>query len=277
MTEKSQNTVKSDTSGNTDKSDTTDIIASVRTFVSEAVKSDTSDLSAYVGGDRKFRRVTRDTVQSEMEGYLRKNDLSTAQSYLSLKSRLEATGPDKSDTVDITAVVAQRVANYLEAARLLTSGEILPEGVTKSDMPDSLDKLHYVLPSPTEAAKRLASTKVGRKTKEHDIQAFIARVYNESGHVGQFMKVRDIRARIAKFHDESCSCGSKVDSGWDGRISAALFGKNPPKGLEPIAVGHVRYAELKAKGAVMTDSSVTPAKSDTSDTSEESDTPDADA
>lgn len=241
------------------------------------------DFSAYIGGDRKFRSSVREYVKSMMKAHINPmSDFVTAQWYNELDDTLSSYTSVKSDTPDMSGLVTQMVIDHLIAAQRLANGDFTVEGAEKPDMSHltvtftvESDKSDFVAPLPSKSVESYTSVKVGRKPKLHDIQPYIATVYNENGHVGTFMKVSDIRRRIATIHDSSCSCGKNVDSSWDGRISAALFGKNPPNGLEPVEKGHVRYIELGGKGAIMTAESVTPGKSDESDESDESDSSDS--
>jgi hypothetical protein len=185
-----------------------------------------------------------------------------ASKWRSVEKSIEAaTSTANPDMTDIPALVAQRVSNLLEAARLMTSGEVLPEGVT---MPESLDNLHYVLPSPTDAAKAIASAKITRKAKENDIPALIRQAFHDAP-IGTFMKVSEIRRQIAKN-------GTKADSGWDGRISAALFSEKGVNGLESVEIGHKAYARHGSrKGAIKVESPIWDEMSEESDMSDESD------
>lgn len=216
------------------------------------------DFSGYEALDRKERIALRKAIRTGIDQCVRNGDLSTGQSLLAVQSQLsEMTGKSGSgaSTLSPEEQIGQRVSNLLEAARKLAYGEIAPEGMNPVDlrnygfrsMAHSSDE--NGLPAPNaESVQKVATARIGRKTKQNDIPSLIRSVFANVP-TGTFMKVSDIRRAIATDRPEL-----GVSAEWDGRLSAALFGKNGVEGVEPVNSDHPRYSDFMRNGGIKVES-----------------------
>lgn len=145
--------------------------------------------------------------------------------------------------VDLSAHLGTLVANHLEAAFRIMSGECdfsnVPDDADKPSFVDATDLRDLVVTTAkkagwnvsdfdAETVNRLTTVRIGRKARENDVPDLVHEAF-ETVPNGTFLKVSDIRRAIAQRHPNLGVSGE-----WDGRISAALFANNDGKGVEGI-------------------------------------------
>lgn len=204
---------------------------------------------AYEAFDRGDRIRVRSGLDARMKTNVRNMDLQGAMSVQTVLDGL--TKKAEKPAVDPKVRVAEKVAILRFAANALMGGAVTngDEKVTvdESDIPEMTDEL-------VEKAMKFATVTIGTKTRENDIPSLI-RAFFATVEIGTFVKVSDIRKGI-----KSVS-GVETDSGWDGRINAALFPRDkndqivPTRvnGVEAVRPGHSAYSNVNGAIKVVSD------------------------
>jgi hypothetical protein len=236
------------------------------------------DFSGYDGMDRKERIQVRKAVTSEKDAAVRSGDLPTGMTWLSVEDALSERSKT-SDKPELSPAeqIGQRVANLLEAARRLATGTTAPEGTDPVNLgisdivlvwDDEVESDNRLIPDfKPESVERLTNVRIGRKSKQNDIPPLIRAAFADAP-IGTFMKISTIRRHIAQMYPLL-----GVDHTWDGRLSAALFGKSGVNGVEGINKEHPDYPDFSRNGGRKVESDVweNPDLSDDEDGSEEPD------
>lgn len=245
--------------------------ASVRSVLDALVQG---DFSGYDGMDRKERIQVRSAVKSEKDAAVRSGDLPTGMTWLSIEDALSERSK-VSDKPELSPAeqIGQRVANLLEAARRLAYGEVAPEGLEPVDLRTNGYTFHIptesdgmgLPPFKPESVERLTSVRIGRKSKQNDIPPLIRAAFADAP-IGTFMKISTIRRRIAEMYPLL-----GVSAEWDGRLSAALFGKNGVNGVEGVNKDHPDFTRYSRNGGIKVESDVwdNPDSADDQDESDE--------
>lgn len=170
--------------------------------------------SVWPGLSVKERNAVKKAVQTGMAQAIQNGDLVTGQALVSVSSEIDGlTGTPVVPKVDPKVTIAQLVADLTLAAAMLRIGEMSVSGVD----PVVLDEADIPDGNVENAAKLVASVKIGRKTKENDIPALIGE-YFATVTPGTFKVISEIRNGIAQMYPDK-----GVTALWDGRLNAALF------------------------------------------------------
>lgn len=197
--------------------------------------------------DRSAKVAVKKAVQARFDHLMRNGQFVLSQPLWDVLTSLSGSAA-KSVSSEVTeesvkSAVAEKVALLRYAADALFAGSVPITGwdgispiLDESDIPEVTDEM-------VEKALKFASVTIGAKRKENDIPAMLRETV-ETLNSGQFYATSAIRNKMAEIYPNKA-----IDSSWDGRLSAALFGPNWDESLgTPISAKSVEAFEADEKG-----------------------------
>jgi len=166
--------------------------------------SDRYTRDAFLALDRSGRAKVRNAVRAALEASVgdgRFEDAASLKSYLD--DVCGSADPTEKVEIDPAVTIATRVAILRLSADLLADGTIVPEGTEKVDVDRIQAAIDGFVEDVTERAVSVASAKITRSPKMHDVPAMIGSVLGDDP-----MTVSELSAAITAEYGTSPSSGA---------------------------------------------------------------------
>jgi hypothetical protein len=195
----------------------------------------------YVAADRSGRAQMRAAWVDALNAAVRSADMLTAQTIIAERDAAEgavrSSSGGSSEPIDLSAVLAQRIADLRLAADMLAAGQFLPVGVTPEQInADTLAEHLSTITPDNDTAQSIAQTRVSRAGQRGDVAAYVA---------ARLAALGDGTHRVARIRAEAID-GYRPSSGAvSARLAAVL--ESPDASLGWVAVAATSDAPLSAR------------------------------